>query len=168
MQIGKAVHGSHVGCPFDGRSDPAPGRRGFRPHAGVHGSFDRAPQRAGWSWRARGAPSFRPRAGARGVSRGQPLDQAAHERLACVELADGKELVGLVRLLDRAGAADHHGIARILEEAGLGALPDRPGENQIAAQTGPAATLMGWRATTSLESGLRQTADWHRAQLVTC
>jgi len=50
----------------------------------------------------------------------------------------------------------------------FGALPDRPGENQIAAQTGPAATLMGWRATTTLESGLRQTADWHRAQLVTC
>ncbi len=50
----------------------------------------------------------------------------------------------------------------------FGALPDRPGENQISAQTGPAATLMGWRATTTLESGLRQTADWHRAQLVTC
>jgi nucleoside-diphosphate-sugar epimerase len=53
-------------------------------------------------------------------------------------------------------------------EPAFGALPDRPGENQIIAQTGPAATLMGWRATTPLESGLRQTADWHRAQLVTC
>lgn len=44
----------------------------------------------------------------------------------------------------------------------FGALPDRPGENEIVANTTVAATLLGWQATTSLESGLRQTIDWFR------
>ena len=48
----------------------------------------------------------------------------------------------------------------------FGALPDRPGENQIAADTSVAERHLGWKAATSLESGLRQTAEWHRAQLV--
>jgi nucleoside-diphosphate-sugar epimerase len=50
----------------------------------------------------------------------------------------------------------------------FGALPDRPGENQISADTQLAEARLGWRATTTLESGLRKTADWHRAQLVAC
>lgn len=48
-------------------------------------------------------------------------------------------------------------------EPDFGALPDRPAENEIAADTVIAATKLGWRATTSLEGGLQQTVDWYRA-----
>jgi UDP-glucose 4-epimerase len=46
----------------------------------------------------------------------------------------------------------------------FGALPDRPGENEVAANTSTAAELLGWSATTSLESGLRQTVEWFKAR----
>jgi UDP-glucose 4-epimerase len=46
----------------------------------------------------------------------------------------------------------------------FGALPDRPGENEVAANTSTASELLGWSATTSLENGLRQTVDWFKAQ----
>jgi len=46
----------------------------------------------------------------------------------------------------------------------FGALPDRPGENEVAANTATASELVGWSATTSLESGLRQTVEWFKAQ----
>jgi UDP-glucose 4-epimerase len=46
----------------------------------------------------------------------------------------------------------------------FGALPDRPGENEVAANTSTASELLGWSANTSLESGLRQTVDWFKAQ----
>ena len=44
----------------------------------------------------------------------------------------------------------------------FGALPDRPRENEIAANTGVAFELLSWRATTSLNDGLRQTVDWFK------
>ena len=47
----------------------------------------------------------------------------------------------------------------------FGALPDRPGENEVAANTSIASELLGWSASTSLESGLRQTVDWFKAQV---
>jgi len=45
----------------------------------------------------------------------------------------------------------------------FGALPDRPAENEIAADTGPAAARLGWQATTSLKEGLRKTIEWYRS-----
>jgi nucleoside-diphosphate-sugar epimerase len=46
----------------------------------------------------------------------------------------------------------------------FGAIPDRPGEREIAANTAFSASKLGWRATTSLEAGLYQTVEWHRAK----
>jgi UDP-glucose 4-epimerase len=45
----------------------------------------------------------------------------------------------------------------------FGAVPDRPGENEIAANTAVALASLGWSATTSLETGLRQTVEWYRS-----
>ncbi|MFZ2168447.1 MAG: NAD-dependent epimerase/dehydratase family protein [Methylococcaceae bacterium] len=46
----------------------------------------------------------------------------------------------------------------------FGALPDRPGENEIVANTAVAYSLLGWTATTSLDKGLRQTVEWYRTK----
>ena len=46
-------------------------------------------------------------------------------------------------------------------EPEFGALPDRPNENATAANTFIATKRLGWRATTSLDDGLRQTVDWY-------
>lgn len=48
----------------------------------------------------------------------------------------------------------------------FGALADRPGENETAADTTLAAARLGWKATTSLESGIWKTVEWHRSELV--
>ena len=45
----------------------------------------------------------------------------------------------------------------------FGAIPDRPREQEIVADTAPALDRLGWRATTSLEDGLRKTAAWYKA-----
>jgi nucleoside-diphosphate-sugar epimerase len=45
----------------------------------------------------------------------------------------------------------------------FGALPDRARENEVAANTSASSELLGWSATTSLESGLRQTVEWFKA-----
>ena len=44
----------------------------------------------------------------------------------------------------------------------FGAIPDRALEVVRAAETERAATLLGWRATTTLRHGLQRTIDWHR------
>jgi hypothetical protein len=53
--------------------------------------------------------------------------QAAHERFATGQLVQGDVFVGLVRLLDAAGAADHSGNARALEQPSLGSERDLGG-----------------------------------------
>lgn len=60
-------------------------------------------------------------------------------------------------------------VEKLLEVTGckikpmFGAIPDRPHEQEIVADTAPAAGQLGWRATTSLEDGLRETAAWYEA-----
>jgi len=43
----------------------------------------------------------------------------------------------------------------------FGALPDRPAENERAADIATAAAGLGWKASTSLPEGLRQTVSWY-------
>jgi nucleoside-diphosphate-sugar epimerase len=44
----------------------------------------------------------------------------------------------------------------------FGALPDRSHEQLAMADTGPAFQRLGWRASTSLEDGLRETLAWYK------
>ena len=48
-------------------------------------------------------------------------------------------------------------------ELRFGAHPDRPNEQERAADPAPAASVLGWRATTPLAEGLRRTVDWYRS-----
>jgi UDP-glucose 4-epimerase len=79
---------------------------------------------------------------------------------------DGRTIdLGTGRLVSIRGVVD-----RLVEAADspikpiFGTLPDRPAENEVAAKTALASELLGWKATTSLESGLRQTVEWFRAE----
>ena len=47
----------------------------------------------------------------------------------------------------------------------FGAVADRPLDRAQVADIGPADELLGWRPRTSLETGLRRTADWYSASL---
>ena len=64
---------------------------------------------------------FLPDGGAGAASvHGLGIRQPLHERLTAPQLLQGHELVGLVGLLDAAGAAHHGGDARVLEQPGFG------------------------------------------------
>jgi len=43
-------------------------------------------------------------------------------------------------------------------------LPDRPFEQERVADRARSLDMMGWRPTTSLEEGLKQTVEWYKAQ----
>src|SRR5690606_33911280 len=58
---------------------------------------------------------------------GEALEQSLHEALAERDLLQGDELVRLVRLVDRTGAADHCRNAGLGNQAGLGAEGDLGG-----------------------------------------
>ena len=90
----------------------------------------------------------------------------AFVRAATAPGIDGKSIdLGTGSLVSIRGVVD-----RLVKITGsqlqplFGALPDRPGENEVAANTSTASELLGWSATTSLESGLRQTVEWFKAQ----
>ena len=47
----------------------------------------------------------------------------------------------------------------------FGAIPDRPYEQEVVADTVPAAQQLGWNSRISLEEGLRRTVAWYGANL---
>jgi nucleoside-diphosphate-sugar epimerase len=78
---------------------------------------------------------------------------------ATIDLGSG-ELTSIREIVERLVAIIDHEVQPI-----FGALPDRPGENEIAANTAVASATLGWTAKTSLERGLRQTVEWYRARI---
>ncbi len=73
-----------------------------------------------------------------------------------IDLGTGN-LVAMTDIVDRLVTIVGHDI-----RPEFGALPDRPGENMITADTLIASSSLGWQATTPLEAGLRLTVDWYR------
>src|SRR6056297_3328926 len=90
---------------------------------GSFGVFATLSRRAAGASQERGAGRRAvPRSGR--ASRAEALDQPLHEALARLELFNGDEFVGLVRLGDIARSADHGRIAPRLEMSRLGAVAD--------------------------------------------
>ena len=81
------------------------------------------------------------------------LGKPVEEGLAARQLSDGDEFVGLVRLLDRARAADDGRNARFLEKARFGGVGHRGGLiglRQAERQLGAGDLGSGWRPGTEL------------------
>jgi UDP-glucose 4-epimerase len=98
--------------------------------------------------------------------RGQP------PRVSLLRLAEGRgpdgatvdigtgQLTTLRRLVER--------LVAIVDPASVpafGAVPDRPLTESRAADAAATAAMLGWRATTPLEVGLRRTVDWYRGHI---
>jgi dTDP-D-glucose 4,6-dehydratase len=47
----------------------------------------------------------------------------------------------------------------------FGVVADRPLEQVRVADAARSASLIGWRALTTLEQGLRNTTEWYRGQI---
>ena len=79
--------------------------------------------------------------------------------------ADGRSFdVGSGELASVRDVAEE--IAAIVGEGELrfGERHERPNEQERVADPQPAASVLGWRATTPLADGLRRTVDWYRRQ----
>ena len=77
-----------------------------------------------------------------------------------LDLASGEErsVRDIVRLLvDMLGPTPGH--------PRFGVIPERPCEQKVRLDVAPAAQALGWRATTSLEDGMRRTVAWYRERL---
>lgn len=77
-----------------------------------------------------------------------------------VELGSGR-LVSLRTIAETLAPMIDGGI-----QPAFGALPDRPLEPVRPADCDATFERVGWRATTSLEDGLRQTVEWYRANML--
>ena len=82
---------------------------------------------------------FVPDGGAGAASvHGLGIRQPLHERLAAPQLLQDHELVGLVGLLDAAGAAHHGGDAGVFEQPGFSAKSHQRGASLAAQPLGQA------------------------------
>ena len=78
------------------------------------------------------------------------------------------------RVLD-VGSGERTSVREIVEHLGrlidpaieleFGQLPDRQLEHERYARVDETAAMLGWRATTPLDEGLRRTVEWYRADL---
>ena len=73
-----------------------------------------------------------------------------------IDLGSGK-LVSIREIVERLVA-----ISRSDLVPHFGAVADRPRENETLADTAGAHSMLGWEATTPLETGLRRTFEWYR------
>jgi nucleoside-diphosphate-sugar epimerase len=89
---------------------------------------------------------------------------------ALVRLAEGRAPdgatvdIGTGRLTTLRSVVEH--LAAIVDPTmvpAFGAVADRPLTESRAADAAATAAMLGWRATTSLEAGLRRTVEWYRA-----
>lgn len=85
-------------------------------------------------------------------------------RAATIEGIEGRGVdVGSGRLVSVLSVVEE--LARLVGNGvspRVGAVPDRPLEVERAADVASAEAVLGWRARTSLEEGLRRTVEWYR------
>ena len=77
-------------------------------------------------------------------------------RIATIDIGTGR-LTTLRSVVDRLVAMVNPTIKPL-----FGAVPDRPLTEAYAAEAAATAAMLGWRATTPLDAGLRTTVDWYR------
>lgn len=77
-----------------------------------------------------------------------------------IDIGSG-ELVTIRALVERLAAI----VGGAGAEVEFGGLDDRPLEDPRVADVARSSRLMGWQPRTTLEAGLRETADWYRARV---